>query len=68
MCSAHCLMVLYIGVNFHENISNGIRDMEQTQNYENMTDRYPISVHPWELPLSVTVKFPLTKNVKVTQQ
>ena len=30
MYSAHCLMVLYIGVKFSENISNNIRVMEQT--------------------------------------
>ena len=27
MCSAHRLMVLYINMKFHENISNGIRVM-----------------------------------------
>ena len=27
-------MVLYISLNFHENISNGIRVMERTQNYD----------------------------------
>ena len=31
MCSAHCLIVLYICVKFRENITNGIRVMEQTQ-------------------------------------
>ena len=31
MCSAHCLMVLYICVKFCENITNGIRVMEQTR-------------------------------------
>ena len=29
MCSAHCLMVLYIGVKFLENISNSIRFTER---------------------------------------
>ena len=38
MCSAHCLIVFYNSVKFHENISNGIRVMEQTQNYEVLTD------------------------------
>ena len=38
MCSEHCLMVLYICVKFHENISNGIRIMEWTRNYEALTD------------------------------
>ena len=38
MCSAHRLMVLYIGVKFRENISNGIRVMERTQNYKALTD------------------------------
>ena len=32
MCSAHGLMVLYICVKFHENIPNGIKIMEWTQN------------------------------------
>ena len=39
MCSAHCLMMFYIGVKLSENISNGIRVMEQTLNYEVLTDR-----------------------------
>ena len=30
MCSACCLMVLYICVKFRENITNGIRVMERT--------------------------------------
>ena len=34
MCSAHCLIVLYIYVEFHENISDGIIVMEQTQMME----------------------------------
>ena len=38
MCSAHLLMVVYIGVKFRENISNGIRVMERTRNYETLTD------------------------------
>ena len=38
MCSAHCLMVVYIGVKFRENISNGFRVMEQTQNYYVLMD------------------------------
>ena len=38
MCSAHRLMVLYIGVKFRENITNGFRVMERTQNYEVLTD------------------------------
>ena len=31
MCSACCLMVLYICVKFSENIANGISILEQTQ-------------------------------------
>ena len=31
MCSARCLMVLYICVKFRENITNGIRVMERTR-------------------------------------
>ena len=38
MCSAHCLIVFYIGMKFCENISNGIRVMERTRNYEALTD------------------------------
>ena len=38
LCSAHRLMVLYICVNFRENISNGIRGMKPTRNYEALTD------------------------------
>ena len=34
MCSAHHLKMLYISVKFRENISNGIRVMERTLNYE----------------------------------
>ena len=36
MCSAHCQMVLYIGVKFRENILTG-RVMERTRNYEALT-------------------------------
>ena len=39
MCSEHCLIMLYIGVKFHENISNGIRVMERTRNYEALKNR-----------------------------
>ena len=39
MCSAHSLMVLYIGVKFRENTSKGFRVMEQTRNYEGLTDQ-----------------------------
>ena len=38
MCSAHCFIVLYNGVKFRENISNSIRVMEWTRNYEALTD------------------------------
>ena len=38
MSSARHLMMLYICVKFRENISNGIRVMELTQNYEALTD------------------------------
>ena len=38
MCSAHRLMVLYIGVQFRESLSNDIRVMEQTRNYEELMD------------------------------
>ena len=38
MCSAHCLIVVYIGVKFHENISNCFRVMKRTQNYEALMD------------------------------
>ena len=38
MCSAHCLIVLYICVKFRENISNCIRVMAQTQMMEAMTE------------------------------
>ena len=38
ICSAHRLMVLYIGVKFHESLSNGIKVMKQTRNYEALTD------------------------------
>ena len=33
MCSACCLIMLYICVNFRENITNGIRVMERTRVY-----------------------------------
>ena len=32
--------MLYIGVKFHENISNDIRVMERTQNYEALMDEW----------------------------
>ena len=38
MCSAYCFMKLYIGVMFHENISNSIKVMEQRQIYEALMD------------------------------
>ena len=38
MCSAHRLIVLYIIVKFSENITNGIRVMERTRNYDALTD------------------------------
>ena len=38
MCSALCLMVVYIGMKFCENISNGFRVLQRTQNYEVLTD------------------------------
>ena len=31
LCSAHCLMMLYIGVKFPENISNSIREGGDTK-------------------------------------
>ena len=37
MCSAHRLMVLYIGVMFREHISNDIRVIVRTRNYEALT-------------------------------
>ena len=40
MCYAHRLMVLYIGVKYHENISNAIRVTEWTQNCEEVMDRH----------------------------
>ena len=38
MCSAGCLMVLYICVKFRANILNGIRVTEWKQTYETLTD------------------------------
>ena len=38
MCSAHHLMLVYIGVKFRENISNGFRVKERIRNYEALTD------------------------------
>ena len=40
MCSARHFIVLYFCVKFHENISDGIRVMEQTQMMEALTDRH----------------------------
>ena len=39
MCSAHRLIVLYICVKIHENISDSIRLMMRTQIMEALTDR-----------------------------
>ena len=33
LCSASCLMMLYISMKFHENILNGLQVIEQFQNY-----------------------------------
>ena len=44
MCSARCLMVLYICVKFCENISNGIRVMGWTQNYEALTNGQTLKI------------------------
>ena len=41
MCSARRLIVLYICVKFGENISNGIRVIQQTQMMDALTDRHP---------------------------
>ena len=38
ICSAHHLIVLYICVKFHENISDGISVMERTQMMEVLMD------------------------------
>ena len=38
ICSGHHLMMLYTAVRSLVNISNCIRVMEQTQNYEALTD------------------------------
>ena len=38
MCSARCLIVLYICVKFGEGISDGIRVMERTLMVEALTD------------------------------
>ena len=44
MCSAHCFMMLHIGVKFRENILNGIKVMERTQNYEVLTDGLKLNI------------------------
>ena len=44
MYSAHRLMVLYISVKFRENISNGIRVMELTPNYEVLMDKWTLKI------------------------
>ena len=44
MCSAHRLMMVYIGVKFRENISNGVRVMERTRNYEALTDGQTLKI------------------------
>ena len=38
MCSTHHLIVVYIGVKFRENILTCFRVVEQTRNYEALTD------------------------------
>ena len=40
MCSASCLIVLYICVKFGENVSDGIRVVERTRMMEELTDRW----------------------------
>ena len=44
MCSANRLIGLYIDVKFRENISNGIRVMERTRNYEALTDGWTFKI------------------------
>ena len=44
MCSAHRLMMLYIGVKFHEDISNGIRVIERTRNHKVLTDGQTLKI------------------------
>ena len=34
MCSAHCIMVLYIYLKFHENISNGLKQSRHEYMFE----------------------------------
>ena len=43
-CSVCCLKVLYICVKFGENISDGIRVMEQTQMMEALTDGWTLKL------------------------
>ena len=38
MCSVHSLMGFYMGLKFRGNISNGMRVMKRTRNYEVLTD------------------------------
>ena len=40
MCSAYHLLVFYICVTFHENISDGIRVMEGTRTMEALRDEW----------------------------
>ena len=44
MCSAHRLIVLYICVKFHGDISDGIRNMEQMQMTEALKDGWPLKI------------------------
>ena len=59
MCSACPVIVLYICVKFCENISDGIRVMEQTQMMETLTDRRSfLQMHTYWV---LNVKFPQKK-------
>ena len=42
VCSAHCLIMLYICVKFGENISDGIRVMERIQMMKVLADGWTV--------------------------
>ena len=68
MCSARRLMLLYICVKFHENISNGFGVTEQTRFCDRQTDRRPgqkqdVSQPYWGRHNDISHSVP--KNLKV---
>ena len=56
LCSAHCLIMLYICMKFHDNILNGFQVIQQTRLCDGQTDRQT------DTSMAKTVGLPLTEE------